>query len=1088
MRTILFSLCFLISAGLFAQEYNPVANPSATVVSGNARFTVLSPRVIRMEWVSDSKFTDNASLTFVNRNLPVPAFTKEETNGLLEISTSAVKLSYKTGSGQFTENNLSVDFMVNGKSVIWKPGMPNNGNLLGTTRTLDQCNGAPREPLEPGLISRDGWALVDDSQRPLFDNSDWPWVMSRSGSQQQDLYLFVYGSDYKAALKDYTSIAGKIAMPPRFAFGAWWSRYREYTDTEFRALVNDFATHDIPLDVLVIDIDWHIRSLPEFYKNGQMQQDQAGEGYGWTGYTWDKSYFPDPDKFLKWTNDQNLKTCLNLHPASGVQPYEEKYPEMAKAMGIDPATKKYVPFDITDKKFATNYMNVLLHPLEKSGVDFWWLDWQQWGATKIPGVNPTFYLNYVHYSDMERQNKIRPLIFHRWGGLGNHRYQIGFSGDTYVTWKSLNYQPYFTATAANVGFGYWSHDIGGHFGYPDSPELYTRWIQWGIFSPIFRTHCTEDPTIERRIWAYPIENYTAMRNAYLLRYSLVPYIYTEANNTYETGVSTVHPLYYDYPGEENAYTFPNQYMFGRDMMVSPVTRPMGNDSVFLIQKVLLPEGKWYELSSGTINKGGKTIKMPCTIDDIPVFVKEGAIVPMQPKVSRIADTPVNPLILSFFPGEKGSLKLYEDEGNNNNFKKGAFAFTPVRSECIKGNMNITIAPVEGSFPGMLTSRGYELRFPCSFVPKSVSINGGDLSYKANAEPGSWNYIGDEFETRVYLPEFPTNKEVSVKIQFPDDDQQLLSGKKAQVKYMKKFEVFRVDNHNHWDKGRFDASEIVALSQFGQNLEYSPENMKAKTDAFTGRWNNALLVLQSVSLLHKEYKPYYDLLKRFGSIADCPEIKSVTSEMEFDEKASVEIKADGAEKIYYTTDGSVPSRNSKVYSSPFEVSVPANVKAIACPAGNGSCSSVASKVFYKKNTGLNYSLYKGSWSKIPDFSTLVPEKQGHTYDFNLNSITSYTSEYAVVYTGYITIPENGNYTFYLSSDDGSKLYINNQLVIDNDGLHSMDEKRGEIKLAKGLLPIKVEYFQNGGGQELHLEFESKKVARASVDPFYLKTKN
>jgi len=131
---------------------------------------------------------------------------------------------------------------------------------------------------------------------------------------------------------------------------------------------------------------------------------------------------------------------------------------MATAMGIDPATKKYVPFDITDKKFAINYMNLVLHPLEKQGIDFWWLDWQQEPTTKMPGVTPTWWLNYVHFTDQQREGK-RPLLFHRWGGLGNHRYQIGFSGDSISVWDSLAFQPWFTATAANVGYAYWSHDI-----------------------------------------------------------------------------------------------------------------------------------------------------------------------------------------------------------------------------------------------------------------------------------------------------------------------------------------------------------------------------------------------------------------------------------------------------------------------------------------------------------------------------------------------------------------------------------------------------------------------------------------------------
>ena len=1080
IKQFLTTIFCIASSTLFAQELIPKANVEAVVVSGNTRFTVLSPRLIRMEWSEEAKFMDNATLTFVNRNLPVPNFTKKEIDGFLHISTDKMRLKYKIGSGKFVEDNLSVDFKVNGKNTTWKIGMPNNGNLLGTTRTLDGVDG-PAKNLEQGIISRDGWYLIDDSERPIFDNSEWAWVKARPDYKSQDLYLFAYDSDYKMALKDFTNVAGKIAMPPRFAFGAWWSRYREYSDTEFRDLVGEFKMHDVPLDVFVIDMDWHVKSLPEFFKDGQRQKDQAGEDAGWTGFTWNKNLFPSPEKFLKWTNDQNLKTCLNLHPASGIQPYEEVYPEMAKAMGIDPATKKYVPFDITDKKFATNYMNLVLRPIEKSGVDFWWLDWQQWGNTDIPGVNPTFYLNYVHYSDMERQKKARPLIFHRWGGLGNHRYQIGFSGDTHVTWESLNYQPYFTSTAANVGFGYWSHDIGGHAGDASTAELYTRWIQWGVFSPIFRTHATSAPQHERRIWAYPLENFLIMRNAYLLRYSLVPYLYNEAHNTYETGVSTVHPMYYDYPKEENAYSIANQYMFGRDMIVNPITKPLEDGNIAINQETWLPEGKWYEYSTGSIIKGGKKVTMPFTLSDIPVFVKEGAIIPMQTKVERTDEKPLNPLILSFYPGKKGALKLYEDEGNNNNFKKGDFTYTTVTSESEANKINIVISPVEGAFSGMLTSRGYELRFPCSFPPKNVTVNGQNIPYSADAKVGHWSYVGDDLETRVYLPEFPTNKKVSVAMQLPDYDQQLLSGIKGQIKYMKKFEEFRL--LNYWNDGLYSPFEIMSLSQFGQNLEYNLSDIKKEIDGFENRWNNALLTIQSISQKNKLYKPYYELLKTYGNIADIPKLKNNIDGLVSGTKVKIEFLQKGTDKIYYTTDGSVPTQNSKLYKKAFNEQVPVRIKAIACPSDNGSCSSVSSTIFYNKKTSLNYSLYKGRWNKMPDFDQLNSIEQGYVPDFDLRKIKHDSNDYGLVYKGHINIPEDGKYIFYIASDDGSKFYINNKLLIDNDGPHSFEEKKGEITLKKGVYPICVEYFQGSYGQGLSVDYSSEKITKTSLFPSF-----
>ncbi|MGB7754004.1 MAG: TIM-barrel domain-containing protein, partial [Candidatus Acidiferrales bacterium] len=568
-------------------RYDPVADPRAVVTTAHARFTILTPQLIRMEWAADGKFEDHASLVFLNRRLPLAEFTHESApdGGRTVIQTSALKLVYSPGNsdGKFAADNLSITFSLDGKEIVWKPGMPDTGNLLGTTRTLDRVQGSDVQ-LEPGLISRDGWTIVDDSTRQLFDSDDfsftagerspWPWVTARPTGEREDWYFFGYGHDYKRALYDYTRVAGKIPLPPRFAFGAWWSRYWAYSDQQFNQLIRGFHQHDTPLDVLVIDIDWH----PTFNQvAGNSQLDASGHKLGWTGYSWNKLLFPDPDQFLKGIHQQGLKATLNIHPASGVQPWEDHYPELARAMGIDPASKQYIPYDITEKKFATNYLNDIIHPLEQQGINFFWLDWQQEDTTSIAGLNPTWWINYVFFTDQQRQGK-RALLFHRWGGLGNHRYQIGFSGDTISVWDSLAFQPYFTATAANVGYAYWSHDIGGHMPGAIEPELYLRWIQWGSFSPILRTHTTKNPDAERRIWAYPEPYSDLMRESFARRYALQPYIYTEARKTYDTGLALLHPLYYEWPDAPQAYTAKNEYMFGDSMLADPVTQPVAKDS------------------------------------------------------------------------------------------------------------------------------------------------------------------------------------------------------------------------------------------------------------------------------------------------------------------------------------------------------------------------------------------------------------------------------------------------------------------------------------------------------------------------------
>ena len=409
---------------------------------------------------------------------------------------------------------------------------------------------------------------------------------------------------------------------------------------------------------------------------------------------------------------------------------------MARAMGIDPSSRQYVPFNIVDKKFTENYFQRLLHPMERDGVDFWWLDWQQWSTTSIPGVNPTFYLNYVHYTDMERQRSNRPLIYHRWGGLGNHRFQIGFSGDTKISWESLAFQPYFTATAANVGFGYWGNDVGGFFGDPNTPEQFTRWFQFGVFSPILKTHATgRNFAILRKLWDYPAKTFLHLRKLVHLRYALFPYIYSAAREAFDTGISICRPLYYDFSTHEESYVFRNEYMFGNDMIVHPVTRPMGGDSLFVVQRTWLPPGLWYEWSSGSLLTGGRIVDRPFGIRGIPVYVRQGAIVPMLPEVSHVGDTHLDSLLLVIYPGSNGQTTLYDDEGNNNNYVTGKCTRTDVRFERRGGRMTVTIEPVRGDFRGMPQKRTYEIRVPNSFPPARVMLNGSLMRYSNSKQPG-----------------------------------------------------------------------------------------------------------------------------------------------------------------------------------------------------------------------------------------------------------------------------------------------------------------------------------------------------------------
>jgi alpha-glucosidase (family GH31 glycosyl hydrolase) len=764
---------------------NPIADPRAVVVVGKARFTVLTPEMIRMEWAADGKFENHASFVFINRHLPVPKFESAVTKSggpvqQLRLKTSALTLTYdaSSGNGKFTPQNLSIEVTVDGKQVTWHPGMTDSENLLGTTRTLDGARGSQtREPIEQGLVSRSGWVLVDDSTRPLFDSdnfsfkegekSPWPWVMERPAGDRQDWYFFGYGHEYRKALGDYVKVAGKIPLPPRFAFGTWWSRYWDYSDQEIEEIIHGFRQNSTPLDVFVIDMGWHI-SLEQLKAMGQgdkNNQDQSGHFLGWSGYTWNKVLFPDPGGFLDRLHADHLKTSLNLHPASGIQPWEASYPAMAKAMGIDPATKKYVPYDITNKKFAENYFNLVLHPLEKQGIDFWWLDWQQEQNTKMANVKPTWWINYVHFTDQEREGK-RPLLFHRWGGLGNHRYQIGFSGDTVSVWDSLAFQPWFTSTAANVGYAYWSHDIGGHMPGAVEPELFTRWVEFGAFSPILRTHTTKNPESERRIWAYPEPFSSILRSTFQLRYAMQPYIYTEARRTYDTGVAFLRPLYYDWPEANEAYENKSEYLFGDEMLVNPVVTPSDKQSGLATEKVWLPKGEWIEWPSGKHFTGPTSANRSFSIDQIPVYVKQGSIVPMQPEMSYTGEKPVDPLIVNVWPlasGQTTSYSLYEDNGVAEQYQHGVYTHTPIKATQTGDSLRVEIGPVEGSFAGMLKSRGYKLQLPADWPPASVTVDGVAVKQAGPTGKRGWSFEGNTLTTMIPVESRSTESKVVVEV-------------------------------------------------------------------------------------------------------------------------------------------------------------------------------------------------------------------------------------------------------------------------------------------------------------------------------------
>ena len=799
------------------------AQKNVAYQDSHVRLSLVTDGMARMEYSPDGRFEDGQSLMAINRDYPAVDYTTRDRGKTIEITTRCMVIKYTKSQGPLGNGNLLITSpkRKGAKPFAWRPGQKDTLNLKGTYRTLDgydgNMHGDQPMPIEDGLLSRSGWTFIDDSQNYLFDHSDWQWVSHRrEEGKAQDWYFMAYGHDYRKALRDFTVVSGKMALPPRYAFGYWWSRYWCYTDNELRQLVDNFDTYSIPLDVLVVDMDWHYT--------------EKGKG-AWTGYTWNRRLFPDPKGFLQWAGSKQLNVTINLHPADGIKPYEEQYPAMARWMGMNPDEKKDIDWAASDKRFMEGWYNTVLRPMERDGVSFWWLDWQQGLNDKeFPRLGNTWWINYTTFTDMERHRQERPMLYHRWGGLGNHRYQIGFSGDAVISWKSLDFQPYFNATASNVLYGYWSHDIGGHMNANRiDPELYIRWLQFGALSPILRTHSTKSSALDKEPWAFDHQHFSIIRNTILERYRMAPYIYTMARRAYDEGLSLCRPLYYEWPENEEAYQERNSYMFGDQILVSPITQPMA-DGVSR-HKVWLPAGNdWYEVATGTLLKGGQRMERNFHLDEYPMY----------DKVKNLKSND-EPIVVTVYPGGNGEFSMYEDNGNDKAYAT-AFARTRMTQEVEGNKLTVKIGRREGSYEGMPEARKYSVKIVARAVPEQVVVNG---------KPAAFDYDGNTLTATIAIADSDPNIEKTVEVTYAPDAINVADGLMGQMR--------RIGQNNYRLKrqkaGIVFGEELGTMESTGRAISYYPDRMNELVAAFRANYQRLPQLLDANGVTEKQREIY-----------------------------------------------------------------------------------------------------------------------------------------------------------------------------------------------------------------------------------------
>lgn len=754
-----------VVAGLITLVVVPATQPSSSaapsgsqrhvVVDGHARFEVLSPTLIRLEYSSTGHFENRPTMVAVHRPLTTP-FTTSVRHRVRIIRTSAVTLRYREGSGRFSADNLTIS--ANDGSwrahPTWKGAPPKP--LGGWVRALDHATGAVS--LHRGILSRSGWDLLDDTHDVALTRAAPGFAVRRPPGTYQDGYFFGYGDHYAAALRDLRRLSGPTPLLPQKAFGVWFSRYWPYDEAGYHSLLQQFRSHHVPLDTLSVDTDWKREASAA---GSAVGGGVAGnpKAYSWNGWEWNRTLFPRPRRFIAWAHRHGLSVTVNIHPSiDSTDPAYRKTVARAGPLATDstceleqadPKGQCHV-FDWTKPRQLAAYL-ALHRPLLRQGVDFFWLDWCCDASTaEAPGLTPDTWIN-SRYAALQHAAGSRWPVLSRVGGsyqggdatagpgpgiYAEHRYAIQFTGDTCATWSVLALEARLSAAEASVGLPYVSNDIGSFNGRPvagscsgppngeagaqDPPDLYARWVQLGTVQPLDRLHSNHG---KRLPWQYPQPARHAAARALRLREALVPYLYTLAHRTYETGLPITRPLYLQWPHRHAAYRFPGETTLGADLVVAPVT--VAGDPARV--RFWVPAGRWIDYFTGRHYRGPRTIRTSEPLDRWPMLLRAGAALVTQPPVRTTPTGPEHRLIVTAYPGARGAFTLYQDQGRGFGYRHGGFATTRLVHRVHHGKSSVIIGAGHGHFPGARRYRMWTIRFVGVARPRAVRLDGRPLA-------------------------------------------------------------------------------------------------------------------------------------------------------------------------------------------------------------------------------------------------------------------------------------------------------------------------------------------------------------------------
>ena len=648
------------------------------------RFSILTPRLIRLEYNKNGIFEDRATSLVVNRTFEDFQYTYGGEEPILIITTEYFNLTY-TKESPFTSNSLKVS--INGTDKQWYPGhkeIRNVGSIAYSLDDFDINNEIKLDKgLDKGLYSLDGFAIIDDSNNLVIDNENF---IKREDTI--DIYLFAYRSDLGLCLQDYFNLTGYPPMIPRYSLGAWWYKNDIYNMYDIDDILKKFNDNKIPISVFLLGNKWH-NNIENF--------------------NYDKTLF-DIQNLKKYYASKKQKFGLTINPELPISNVDPLFNEIIKYIQENKNYTSFIPLNNTT---ISLYLNLVINNLINSGIKLFNIDY--YNPKDKAGL---FLLNHYHYAIAS--SKERGIILSRNPGIAPHRYPIIYSGKTKVSWDTLKNLVIYNNSAANIGVSWQAHAIGGYYSGIEEDELYIRYIQFGVFNPIFILASEGGKYYKREPWKWNQIKLSVIRDYMQLRNKLVPYIYNEGYAYHKYGIPLIQPLYYKYPKIYDEPNYVNQYFFGSRIMISPITKRKNPEMNRVVQPIFIPSGIWYDYFSGKKFVGNKYYRGFYKEEDYPIFIKEGSIIPMS--LDFDTNSPKN-MEIQIFPAENGlygSYELYEDDGITLNPATNNYLITKMNLDKTETGYKFTITKKEGYYN--LPNRNYLLRFRNMKSPEKVLVN------------------------------------------------------------------------------------------------------------------------------------------------------------------------------------------------------------------------------------------------------------------------------------------------------------------------------------------------------------------------------